>query len=133
LDCPLDRLALALDPDTLSRGRHRHDPEIHPGREAAIEAYFLFAEVSALSESAEIEEIEVNGFLHLVDKGARQEDDRDVCLAHLDCRHGIRIRGGIGQCFNQVRKLHAGPFAPGETANRWVDPSDFTLGDSSSL
>src|SRR5262249_19074353 len=69
LDRPFDSLALALDPHSVTQGNHWHHAQVDAGSEAAIEPYFLLAEVTTINESAEIEEIEPDWFLHLVGEG----------------------------------------------------------------
>jgi hypothetical protein len=86
---------LAFRAEMVATGRidaDRHEAEIRPDREPAIEDQLGFAGLLPRAERPEIEKPERHSLLHFVDVARGHEDTRDMGLAHLDA---LRLRGRI--------------------------------------
>ncbi len=107
LDRVFDRLPFSLELEPSLALHDRHDAEIDVGRQPTVQRDLLPTVVQPPLQRREVEEAQIDGLLHLVRVGPRQEDDRDVRLAHGRIGRAVRIRLGAGQVAYQSMNVQA--------------------------
>jgi hypothetical protein len=103
---PLDGLALAFDPERPPIVGHGDDSQVDVGRQATVQADLLLAIMPALLQRAVINKPQFDRLLHLVNMRPRQENDRDVRLAHLDRLNRLGIGGRVRKSLDQAVEHH---------------------------
>ena len=96
-----DRLAIPADLRLLDAAGDRQDLEIQFWRHALVQAQLFLAVMFASREVGEIEEAEINRFLHLVGVRSGKDDPGNMGLDDFEAVDRVRVQGRILQCSNQ--------------------------------
>ncbi len=103
---PFDGWAGAFDRDAAVVSHDRHNAEVNPRAEPAIQAYLFFAVMVAQSQSAKIEKAQRDRLLHLVNELAGQKHHGNVRLPDLDLLDRVWISLRIAEGVDKLRQIH---------------------------